>query len=270
MNFSVLMSVYHKENPTYLKEALESIVNQTLLPNEVIIVEDGPLTDELYAVLGAFKKEHAMIKTYSLPTNQGLGKALNYGLKFCTNEWVARCDSDDINVLERFQEQIAYLKIHPDIDVLGSNIIEFGNDLSDIKSTKIMPSRHQEILQMMKRRNPMCHVTVVFKKSKVLLSGGYQHLPYVEDYYLWARMASQQCILENINKALVYARVGNGMVVRRGNKEQISSWKVLNQFMLEQHLISKKDKWLNMLLIRIFVAIPPILKSLIYRYVLRR
>ena len=271
MNFSVLMSVYEKENPEFLKESLESIlIHQTLIPTEVVVVEDGPLTDKLYSVLKIFKDKYPFLKIVSLRENVGLGEALNQGLKHCQYDWVARMDSDDIAVETRFESQLDFIKKHSDIDLLGGNITEFLNSPSEIVSEKKVPQVHDDIVHMAKRRNPMCHMTVMFRKPSVEKAGGYLPLPYVEDYYLWVRMIATGARLANISETLVYARVGNGMYNRRGNKEQIASWNILNQFMLANGLVTKMDVFLNQIYIRVFVYMPSDVKKFIYKKILRK
>ncbi|CYU30948.1 glycosyltransferase family 2 protein [Streptococcus suis] len=270
MKFSVLMSVYEKEDPNYLRNSLESIlINQTVIPTEVVLVEDGPLTGGLYSVLEEFKSRFSFFKTISLKSNVGLGKALNEGLKHCSFEWVARMDSDDIAVNNRFEIQLNYLEKYPSLDLLGGSIIEFGTALDDIKSQKSIPTDEKDIINYSKTRNPFCHMTVFFKKSAVLDVGGYQHLPYVEDYYLWVRMLAANKRVANLPDILVYARVGNGLAERRSNRAQIVSWKILNDFMLEQGMISKMNYIKNMISIRLFVYIPAGIKRIIYRHILR-
>lgn len=271
MNFSVLMSVYEKENPEFLKESLESIlIHQTIMPTEIVVVEDGPLTDELYSVLKSFKDRYLFFKTVHLRENVGLGEALNQGLKHCRYDWVARMDSDDIALETRFESQLDFIKKHPEVDLLGGYIAEFLSSPSEIVSEKKVPQAHDDIVTMAKRRNPMCHMTVMFRKSSVEKAGGYLPLPYVEDYYLWVRMIATGARIANISETLVYARVGNGMYNRRGNKEQIASWNILNQFMLANGLVTKRDVFLNQIYIRVFVYMPSSIKKTLYKYMLRR
>ncbi|WP_155965999.1 glycosyltransferase family 2 protein [Streptococcus ruminantium] len=271
MKFSVLMSVYEKENPEYLRLSLESIlVHQTVIPTEVILVEDGPLNDGLYSVLEEFKAQFAFFKTIPLEKNVGLGIALNEGLKHCSHEWVARMDSDDIAVRDRFEIQLKYLKDHPMVDLLGGGILEFGKTIEEVVSKKVLPTTIEEIRVYSKKRNPFCHMTVMFKKSAVWDAGGYLHLPYVEDYYLWVRMLALKKNVANVPNILVYARVGNGMTERRGNRAQINSWKILNEFMLKHKLITPLEMFINQIYIRVFVSLPPDLKKLIYGKLLRK
>lgn len=269
--FSVLMSVYQKEKPSNLTECLDSIlINQTVIPNEIVLIKDGPLTEGLNATIASYQAKFTNLKVYSLKENVGLGEALRYGITKCSNELVARMDTDDIACNNRFEKQLEYLQVHPEIDVLGSHISEFTNTIDNIVSQKRMPLTQKDILSMLKRRNPMCHVTVMFKKSSVLDAGNYYSLPYVEDYYLWARMIQKGFKFVNLNKVLVYVRVGDGMYARRGNREQIQSWKVLNEFMYKHKMISKIDELLNMLMIRVFVYMPVTLKEFIYKKILRK
>ncbi|MFC5630871.1 MULTISPECIES: glycosyltransferase [Streptococcus] len=270
IQFSVLMSVYHKENPEFLKLAIESITsNQTIKPDEVVLIQDGPLTSELYKVIDHFKSELPYFKTYSMEKNSGLGKALEYGITKCTYVWIARMDSDDIAASTRFEEQLDFIKNNPKVDVFGTNIAEFDNDISETKSLKVMPEKHDDILKMSKRRNPLCHMTVMYKKSVVVAAGGYQDLPFVEDYYLWVRMINSGARFANLNKVLVYARIGNGMYTRRSNRKQIESWKVLNHFMFDNKMITRVEKMQNIVLIYTFVHIPEKLKKIMYRILLR-
>lgn len=271
MKFSVLMSVYEKENPEYLRLSLESIlVHQTVIPTEVILVEDGPLNDGLYSVLEEFKTQFAFFKTIPLEKNVGLGIALNEGLKHCSHEWVARMDSDDIAVRDRFEKQIAFVEKNPDIDVIGGHISEFGDVISDIRAIKKMPLLHEEIIKMARRRTPMSHVTVMFKKAAVLSVGNYQSLLYAEDYYLWVRMIVKKYTFANLDEILVHVRVGNGMYARRGNKRQIESWKILNRYMVKERLVNQVDYFINMISIRLFVYLPVSIKEIIYKKVLRK
>ena len=116
----------------------------------------------------------------------------------------------------------------------------------------------------------MCHMTVMFKKKSVERAGGYQTLPYVEDYFLWVRMIASGSKLANIDETLVLVRVGNGMFNRRGNREQINSWTILNEFMLAQGIVTPLDVFINQIYIRVFVYMPTWIKKLIYGKILRK
>ena len=181
MKFSVLLSIYYKESPIYFRESLNSILSQTLRPSEIILVEDGLLTEELDNEINRYLDLHPHLKIIPLSTNQGLGKALNEGLKHCSYDIVARMDTDDIAKPDRFEKQLAIFEKYSDIDVVGA-------DISEVKSVRKLPELPDDIRQFAKRRNPINHPVVMFRKSAVLAAGGYRHFPLFEDYYLWIRM----------------------------------------------------------------------------------
>ena len=178
MKFSVLLSVYYKESAIFLEQCFDSILCQTLQPNEIILVKDGPLTEELETVIKEYASKFSMLKTIPLLKNQGLGKALNEGLKHCTHDLVARMDTDDICKPQRFEKQINIFKYHSEIDVVGSWVDEFTNKPDNLLSTRKLPERHEEIYVYGQKRNPINHPTVMFRKSKVL-SSRFEGLPLV-------------------------------------------------------------------------------------------
>lgn len=216
INFSVLLSVYIKEQPIFLEQSLASILNQTLIPPEIVLIKDGSLTTELDLIIKKYQNEVPMIKVIQLPQNQGLGKALNEGLKHCSHELVARMDTDDIARFDRFEKQIKVFEEHPEIDVVGSWIDEFEGEPTNIISTRKLPENHEEIVRYAQKRNPVNHPVVMFKKSAVVNAGGYQHFPFFEDYYLWVRMALNGAKFYNIQESLLYFRFSPDMFKRRG------------------------------------------------------
>ena len=273
MRYSVLMSVYKNDNPDCLKIALESIYDkQTKKPDEIVVVFDGPLTEELYGVLDGFKcGKEDVVFYYPQEVNQGLGQALKIGSKKCTGDYIFRMDSDDISVQERFEKQIAYVEAHPEIDVLGTDIAEFNESPeTEEMRTRVCPAKHEDIVKMGKKRNPMNHVTVCMKRSALEKCGGYETLLLLEDYYLWLKMIAADCVLENMNESLVYVRVGNGFDSKRGSKERIKGWKKLQKFMLEHGMINRFESFVNMVYIRGFVYMPKSLKKAAYNILLRR
>jgi len=228
MHFSVLLSVYHKEKPDYLDAALESIANQSRKPDEIVLVEDGKLTEELYAQIDSWQERLGdMLRVVKLEENVGLGEALNVGLDACWHNWVARMDTDDIALPERFEKQLDFIEKHPDIDILGSWICEFGFDPDKCDQIRKVPSTHQEIEQFAKYRNPLNHMTVIFKKEAVLDAGGYQPMHGFEDYYLWMRMLKANKRFANLPEILVKARAGREMIRRRrGLGYMMEEWRL--------------------------------------------
>ena len=271
--YSVLMSVYKKDSPEYLQIALKSIYEQqSIKPDEIVIVVDGPIPENLRKVLDSFKKDkEKIVKIIQQEQNKGLGEALKKGTEYCTGDYIFRMDSDDISVFDRFEKQINYIEKHSNIDVLGGNIAEFQKSIDEEnKWLRVCPMNHEDIVKMGKKRNPMNHVTVCIKKEALVNSGGYQSLLYLEDYYLWLRMIVNNCKLENLNETLVLVRVGNGFEGRRSTKKYIEGWKTLQNFMKKNKMINFIEAKLNMIYIRVFVSTPPWLKKIIYKFILRK
>ena len=271
--YSVLMSVYKNDDPDFLKIALESIYDkQTHKPDEVVVVFDGPLKEQLYDVLNAFQKgREDVVKYYPQEVNHGLGEALRIGSELCTGDYILRMDSDDISDARRFEKQIAYVEAHPEVDAVGSDIAEFNEDpTKEDMRTRICPARHEDIVRMCKKRNPMNHVTACIKRSSLMKAGGYQTLLLLEDYLLWINMIVAGCKLANINESLVYVRVGNGFDGKRGSKERIIGWSKLQEIMLRHHMINPLEAIMNKIYIRVFVNTPVGLKKWLYNTILRK
>lgn len=216
MPFSVLMSLYTKERPGFLRQSLDSIFNQTLRAVEVVLVEDGPLTPELYAILDSFQQKYPELKRIKIAKNGGLGNALNEGLKYCSNELVIRMDSDDVCFENRFEKQVRFMTKHSEIDISSCWIEEFEINIDNVKSIKKVPGTHEEIEKYICKRNPLNHPAVIFKKSAVEKAGGYQHFPLFEDWYLWARMMKAGARFANLQECLLHFRTSPEMFKRRG------------------------------------------------------
>lgn len=216
MQFSVLMSLYAKERPEYLRQSLESVYNQILQPDEVVLVLDGPIPDNLKFVVSEFSSIYQNFKVVPLPANVGLGKALNEGLQHCTYDIVARMDTDDICKQDRFKIQIGFMENHPEIDICSSWVDEFNDTPQNVISIKKVPETHEEISSYIKKRSPINHPSSCFRKKAVLESGGYQHFPLFEDWYLWVRMFAVGCKFANIPVSLLYFRTSGDMFKRRG------------------------------------------------------
>ena len=215
------------------------MLNQTVKPDEIVIVEDGPLTDELYKVLNGYTENyHDIFHRVVNETNLGLGKALSRGLEVCKNEFVARMDTDDISLAERCEKQLKFFFKNANIDVVGTNIAEFVSNPEEIVSVRKVPSNNEEICAFLKKRCPFNHMSVMFKKSAVLNAGGYLDWHYNEDYYLWIRMYLSDYHFANINENLVNVRVGSEMFARRGGISYYRSEKNLFKFMYKHKIIS--------------------------------
>ena len=267
MKYSVLMSVYKNDDPSFLSLALESIYDQqTRKPDEIVVVFDGPLTEQLYEVLDRYSKERSeIVRYYPQATNQGLGEALRIGSLHCTGDYIFRMDSDDISHPLRFEKQIHYLENHPEIDVLGTDIAEFYEcpDEPNLR-VRACPKTNDAVIKMGQKRNPMNHVTVCMKKEALIKCGGYESLLLLEDYYLWLKMIVSGCQLANINESLVYVRIGNGFHSKRGSRTRITGWKVLQKYMIQHGLINRFMALRNMFYIRAFTYCPGWVKKIVY------
>jgi glycosyltransferase involved in cell wall biosynthesis len=256
-DFSVLISIYYKEKPEYFDRAMKSIWDEQIVkPNEIVLVQDGKLTDELINIVSIWKnKLEDIMKIVPLENNVGLGDALNLGLKECTYELVARMDTDDISLANRFEEQIKIFQQN-NVDLCGSWIDEFESDENEIISSRKVPEFNSDIIKFSKMRNPINHPSVMFKKSSVINAGNYKKMFSFEDYYLWIRMLMNNSNLYNIQKSLLKMRAGyNQLERRRGLKYVIYEF----NFWLQLY----KDGFINLiellknLLIKLFIRVMP-------------
>lgn len=273
-SFSVLMSVYGKDNPMFFLEALRSVsTRQSLKPNQIVVVYDGPVSEEIQQHVAVCSQENSEIEFTEVAKweNAGLAAALNSGLKACKYQWVARMDADDIAKTDRFEKQMEFLESHPQISILGGAIAEFENTPGDIDSLRSTGLSEKEILRMAKSRTPFNHVTVVFNKSAVTSVGGYcENFGKLEDYKLWVDMLSAGYKSANLSDVLVDVRVGNGFIERRSNKREIKDWDNLQKYLLKAGFISRFQALLNRISIRIFIYTPSLLKKIIYKHILRK
>lgn len=270
LNYSVLMSVYARETPEYLKKAIDSMINQTVPTNDFVLVCDGPLTDDLDRIIVDFQNKCPnLFNIIRLPQNQGLGHALNIGLKSCKHDLVARMDSDDISLPERCQLQLNMFQREPELALCSGNIAEFETDITHITGIRYVPTSYGEILQFAKKRNPMNHMAVMYRKHAVINCGNYVEMSLAEDYYLWARMLHKGYYAINLDKVLVYARIGNGMYARRGGLAYARKIYALQKKLLQIQFISLTEFIFNCI-VRILSSMVPIpIRKIIYLKKLR-
>lgn len=209
--YSVLMSLYKKEKPEYLRIALDSMLKQTIEPDEIVLVEDGPLTDELYEVLS----DYPMLHRIRNEKNLGLGLALNVGLKQCRNELVARMDTDDCSKPNRCEKQLARFLEKPYLAIVGSHIDEFSGEISNVISQRIVPTTSEDIYKFSKKRSAFNHPAVMYSKTAVLENNGYSDLKRNQDVDLFGRMQFEGYKAENIDEALLLFRSSDELAKRR-------------------------------------------------------
>ena len=215
--YSVLLPVYYKDSPEYLKVAVDSMLAQTVFPEEIMLAIDGEIGEELWAVIRGYQKQYKSLFTVcAYEKNQGLGALLRKTVPLCRNEYIARMDADDWSVSDRIQKQLEVLKRYPDINVVGSNVNEFENDIRNPLACVILPEIPEENLKFAKRRCPIRHPTLLYKKSDIISAGNYNSIFSLEDYDLIVRMFCCGMRLYNVQEPLVYMRINRNFYRRRG------------------------------------------------------
>ena len=269
-HFSVLMSIYIQEKPEYVDECFKSLLRQTVKADEWVVVEDGPLTNEVYRVLDQYQRDNpGLIKRVPLEKNRGLGLALQAGVPACSNELIARMDTDDIAREDRFEIQLREFEKNPNLDICGSHIIEFEGMPENVLSVRKVPITHESIVQYQKTRSAFNHMTVMYKKSAVLKAGNYEHCPLMEDDMLWVRMILAGAKCKNIDDYLVYARTGLAMIGRRGGWDYLKKYKEGKDKIRETGFISSLDYWKALIAQAIISLIPARLRKLVFVNFLR-
>ena len=269
--YTVLMSVYAKEDPYYLSQSIVSILSQSVKPDEILILKDGPLTDELDDLLNELQSRNVdTVKIVSFKQNRGLGKVLADGVMLSKNKFIARMDSDDIANVYRCELQLNEFLRDPTLDIVGSNVTEFTDNVDNVKSTRKMPENHEEILVFSHKRNPFAHPSVMFKKDSVLAAGNYRSFKFCEDYDLWVRMILNGAKCYNVQKNLVSMRISSDFYKRRGGANYVKS---IVKFKKELHDIghfNKKDFILSAASTVLVGLMPNYIRSKLYTHILRK
>lgn len=216
IDLSVLMSVYCKEDARFLRASLESVFSQTWRAREVLLLKDGPLTAALDAVVDEFASRYSELRVVGFAVNRGLGHCLNDGLQLCSYDIIARMDSDDVCMAQRFEKEYQYLLDHADCDLVGSWVDEFSVSTDVVDSVRRVPEDADAILRYARSRCPVNHPTVMYRKQAVVAAGGYLTEYFPEDYFLWIRMLMRGSRFYNFQESLVWFRYSLDTVVRRG------------------------------------------------------
>lgn len=245
--YAVLMAVYYKERPEYLRLAVESMLQQTVPPEEFVLVCDGPLTVELDQVISGFCTAYPeLFRIHRLKENRGLGTALNEGLSQCRCELVARLDSDDLAVPERMQLQLEAMARNSEISVLGGQIGEFSESPEKIIALRLVPTEETAIREFAAYRSPMNHTTVLMRKSHILQAGGYEAVAGFEDYMLWGKLLADGRKLANLSNVCCKVRADAGMYSRRGGVDYFCHTVQMERLLLRRKLISPVQYFRNL------------------------
>lgn len=263
MRFSVLMSVYAAERPEYLRMALQSLAAQTRRADEVVLVEDGPLPDSLHAVIDAFR-EPLNLCAVRLPANVGLARALNAGLAHCRYELVARMDSDDISLPERFERQVRFMEENPDIAASSAALDEF-DETGKVFSSRVLPLTHEELVEFARQRSPLSHAVAIFRKSAILAVGGYPLFKRSQDVALWSLLIVKGYRLANLPDTLFKVRAGNAFMSRSGLRNLNLEIAVI-RYQRRIGFLSRRDMVRNVGVRLVLAIVPPGIKKTLYAH----
>lgn len=270
VNYSVLMSVYYKEHPDYLRQSMQSIYDQTVPTNDFVLVCDGPLTPELDAVIADMQLQFGLrLNVCRLLKNGGLGKALNFGIGQCKNDLVARMDSDDVSRPDRCERQLAVFQDHPEYSLVSGIVEEFSDTITNVSVRRIVPEHQNDIIDFAKKRNPFNHPCIMYKKSDVEAAGGYQDFYLLEDYYLWIRMLQQGFIGYNLQEPLLWMRAGSDMYKRRGGWKYVQSQRNLFKYMAQTGFITESQYQIQGMIRLIGAVVPNWLRTFLFKQILR-
>lgn len=268
---TVLMSVYEKDDPSYFIEAVQSNFEQSLRPKELVLVIDGGIPQQLEQSINAVKKMYqGQIRIIRLKKNNGLGLALQEGLKHVQTNLVARADADDISDKKRFEKQVLEFVQEPRLVIVGGLVKEFVGNVNNIISSRKLPNNDKEIRKFSKFRSPFNHPTVMFKKNAVLNAGNYQSFSFFEDYHLWMRLLKSDGLVKNIDDAIVFMRTDTGMYSRRGGLFYCLQNLKLRWVFMKVGSISFLDMMLVDIIVIVAALVPTRLRSMLYKIFLRK
>ncbi len=265
--FSVILPIYINDKYNIFKKSFNSILNQSLKPKEIIILLDGPVDIKIKNYLENKKKNKPLIKIFNFKKNRGLGYILNFGVKKCKYDYIARCDADDFSRKDRFEKQMKYLANNPKIDVLGTNIYEINKN--KIISKKKMKLNHKDISKQIFFRNPINHSTVFFKKKKLIQSGNYKKMFYFEDYYMWFRMIKKGYYFNNMPDYLVSMNVDSNYFDRRTGLRYFGYYVTFLKMLYKKKMINFFTLFICFLIRAPIVIINTKILRLIYKKILR-
>jgi len=260
MNFSVLTSLYKSNTQVEVRDCFRSISLQTILPTEVVVIIDGPISQDLINEINFWEDKVNIVK-HILPFNRGLANALNIGLSICKYDYVARIDIDDVCIFNRFELQINYINNNMYVDILGGQIETF--DDNGRKHTRFLPCDYDSIVKYSKYRNPINHPSVFFKKEAILSIGGYPSVRLGQDYLLWIEAIRCGLVLANLNEVIVLMRVGNGFYKRRGLK--VLKYDLEPYYKMRQYQILNAPFFFFCITSRFFYAFYCSLLSILFR-----
>jgi glycosyltransferase involved in cell wall biosynthesis len=269
-DFSVLMSVYKMENPEFLYESFMSILNQSVVPTEIILVEDGVLPQNLLQIIEKISKNCNALRVIKIEKNQGLGNALKVGTKYVNTNLIARMDTDDLCAPNRFELQLNEFMKNRKLTLSGGQVAEFEQTVSNIVGYRKVPIKYNDILKFAKLRSPFNHPTVMMRKDALLQVGGYEDFSGLEDYYLWEKFLSKGLLASNLSDVLVYMRVDSGMYNRRGGFQYWTQYCSLKRKFYNDHFINFEELMIGDLAMLSSILMPTVIRKLLYKKILHK
>ena len=266
--YSVLMSVYDKVKEEELELSISSMMNQTIVPEQFVIVFDGPVSDNIRRVINKFVDLYPEVFTIvEIPINQGLAYALNVGLKQCRNELIARMDSDDYSLPKRCEKQLNEFEKDSDLVILGTMTQNFINVPENIQPLiKKRPTEFNEIKKALRRNSPFAHPSVMYKKSKVLACGGYDpELRRRQDYDLFSKMVNGEGNkAKNLSEVLLLFRTEENYFIRNKSKESCTA-----RLIVQKRIYKRKEcTFIDYMYIKCAMVASMLLPTEIYKKVL--
>ena len=268
-NYSIIMCLYKNDKPNYFQEAIDSLLNQTVKSNDIVIVCDGPISKELNNIVIKYKKKYnSIISVIKLKVNQGLSVAINEGVKYCKNDIIARMDSDDISVEDRFEKQLNFLTKN-NIDIVGGLIEEIQEDGKKTNLIRKVPETNEEIIKYSKYRSPFNHPTIMIKKQILTENNGYANIKLFEDYYFFIKNIKKYKSY-NIQETLVYMRAGNSLYKRRGGINYAKKYLTFKKTLLKEHEINIFEYIISLFIRLPIILLPNFIRKNIYKFFLRK
>ena len=269
-DFSLLMTVYYKEKPGNLRESIESALHNTIPPSEFVIVKDGELTPQLESVLGVYMN-NPIFKIIGYKKNKGAGLASRLGVENCKYDLIARLDSDDICDVKRFEKELNFLINNPEYGIVGSNTIQFADNVTNVVNRKHLPENDEEIRKFSKRRNPFITSSIMMYKKFIFEAGGYQDCYLCEDYDLWTRMLALGTFKAyNFQENLVFMRVDKNFYKRRGGLKYCKAICKFKKRLYKSGYMSYKDYFITKNSTIIVSLMPGFLREWIYKGILSK
>ena len=259
---SCICSVYKNTDINEFILALDSLIIQEYIPDEIIIIVDGEINSNIIKFLNLLEKDNEIFKIYYLEKNKGLGLALKFGIPKCKNELVARFDSDDINLKDRLKIQYNYLKKNPKISIVGSNIFEFSSYHKNL-TIKKMENNFKAKFKSFMIRNPLNHSTVLFRKQDIINVGSYKNIKFFEDYELWLRCLNRGLSVHNIDRTLVAMKRSSYLSKRNGIKYAFYELNFLKEAISQKTI---KKYFIPIYILRIILRIIPSELSFIIKF----